>query len=189
MDPLTGDQDVLPDVAPRRQALLHDPVAFYLDGLQAESSRREMRRQLGRIARIVGYPSVDAVPWEHLRLPHYAEIRRKLLDYRADPENEPDKSLSPATVNNALAALRGVARSVWELGYMTAEEHARIEKGIKPARGSRLLAGRAAKNGELHALMDVCARDPSPAGVRDAAIIALLYATGIRRAELASLKL
>ncbi len=48
--------------------------------------------------------------------------------------------------------------------------------------------GRAIRQGELHALLDACSRDSSPAGVRDAAMIALLYGTGLRRAELAGLK-
>ncbi len=61
-------QSALPDVPPRSQILLRDPVAYYLDGL-AKSSRIEMRRQLARISRLIGYPSVDSVPWENLRLP------------------------------------------------------------------------------------------------------------------------
>jgi site-specific recombinase XerC len=178
----------LPDVAPRSQALLHDPVAFYLDGLEAESSREQMRRQLIRVARLAGVPSFEAVPWENLRLHHYAELAKRLRAYLRDPE-DPKSGLAPATVNLALSALRGVATAVWELGYMTAEEHARILKGLKPARGTRLPAGRSARRGEIGALLDACAADPSPAGARDAAMIALMYSTGLRRAELAGLRL
>ncbi len=176
------------DVPPRAQALLHDPVAFYLDGLEAESSREQMRRQLTRIARLAGFPSVDAVPWENLRLPHYAGLAKALRAYRRYAE-DPKSGLAPATVNLALSALRGVATAVWELGYMTAEEHARVLKGLKPTRGTRLPAGRSARKGEIGALLEACAADPSPAGARDAAMIALMYSTGLRRAELAGLRL
>ena len=180
----------LPDVAPRSRALLHDPVAFYLNGLGADSSRTEMRRQLARIARLVEYPGVEAVPWENLRLPHYAEIRRRLLEPRPDPADpEKPRRLAPSSVNLALAALRGVATAVWELGHMSAEEHARVLKGVKPARGTRLPAGRAARKGEIAALMRACAGDPSFAGVRDAAMVAIMYSTGLRRAEVAGLRL
>ncbi|MDP9381428.1 MAG: tyrosine-type recombinase/integrase, partial [Chloroflexota bacterium] len=179
---------MLPDVPPRTQVLLHDPVAFYLDGLEAESSREQMRRQLTRIARLVGCPTIEAVPWENLRLPHYAELANRLRVYRRDPEDA-NSGLAPATLNLALSALRGVATAVWELGYMTAEDHARVLKGLKPARGTRLPAGRSARRGEIGALLDACAKDPSPSGARDAAMIALMYSTGLRRAELAGLRL
>lgn len=45
-------------------------------------------------------------------------------------------------------------------------------------------AGRHIEGGELVALMRACMDDPAPAGVRDAAIIALAAASGARRAEL-----
>ena len=42
-------------------------------------------------------------------------------------------------------------------------------------------------SGEINALVESCFADPSPAGVRDAAILALLYAAGLRRSEVVSL--
>ena len=44
-------------------------------------------------------------------------------------------------------------------------------------------------NVQLGALLDAYAEDPSAAGARDAAIIALGYACGLRRAELVALDL
>ena len=58
---------------------------------------------------------------------------------------------------------------------------------MTPVRGSRLPAGRSLASGELVALLEACWRDRSLAGVRDAAIIALLYVGGLRRAEIAFL--
>ncbi len=77
-----------------------------------------MRRQLKGTARLASFPSVEAVPWENLCLPHYAELAKLLRAYRRDTQ-EPKSSLAPATVNLARSALRGVATAVWELGYMT----------------------------------------------------------------------
>jgi len=51
----------------------------------------------------------------------------------------------------------------------------------------RLPAGRAVPGGELKALVEACRRDPSPAGARDAAILAVLYIGGVRRTELVDL--
>lgn len=56
-------------------------------------------------------------------------------------------------------------------------------------KGSSLPAGRDLSLGEIAVLMQVCEDDASPAGARDAAIIALMYATGIRRASVVRLDL
>ncbi|MDP9351726.1 MAG: tyrosine-type recombinase/integrase [Chloroflexota bacterium] len=175
---------VLPDLPPRRQVLLHDPVASYLAGLD-ESTQEAVRRSLRRVAKLLEVPAPEAVPWESMRYGHYQAIKGKLLAYRRDSDN-PDSGLSPGTINLTLTHLRGVARQVWSLGYMTAEEWERV-KEIKPTKGERLPAGRDARAGELAALLEACGGDHSPAGVRDAAIIALLYSTGMRRAELVGL--
>ncbi len=184
LEPIHSDE--FPAIYPRRQALMHDPVATYLAGLD-EGTKGAVCRSLRRVARLMEAPSVDAVPWENLRYPHYQAIKGELLAYRRDPD-DPNSGLAPGTINLTLTHLRGIARQVWSLGYMTAEDWERV-KEVKPVSGSRLPAGRSVKGGEMHALMDVCAWDRSPAGVRDAAMIALLYATGLRRAELAGLRI
>jgi site-specific recombinase XerD len=153
----------------------HNPLLVYLASL-APSSRGTVLRNLRQVAKIFG-TSVEALNWAELRYPHVAAIREQLLA----------RDLAPATVNLTLAGLRGVAREAWNLGYMTAEEYARI-KSVKAARGSRLPAGRSASRGELGAVLDACAQDMSIAGIRDGAMIALLYAAGLRRAELAGLE-
>ncbi len=175
---------LLPDLSPRHQALMRDPVASYLDGLDGPT-HEAVRRSLRRVARLIDAASIDFVPWENLRYPHYQAIKGKLLAYRRDPDN-PNSGYAPGTINLTLTHLRGIARQVWSLGYMTAEEWERV-KEIKPTKGERLPAGRDASQGELAALLYACAKDSSPAGVRDGAMIALLYSTGMRRSELAAL--
>ena len=60
---------------------------------------------------------------------------------------------------------------------------------IESVKGSTIPAGRELQPGELSALMADCYSDNTPAGARDAAIIALSYATGLRRHELVNLDL
>src|SRR5690606_29951158 len=62
---------------------------------------------------------------------------------------------------------------------------------VRPVSGGQpdAAAGRALSFGEWAALFAVCASDDGPAGVRDAALIALLKVGGLRRAEVAALQL
>jgi integrase/recombinase XerD len=62
---------------------------------------------------------------------------------------------------------------------------------LKAVTGEKPVAavGRALKFGERVVLFAMCAVDGSPAGVRDAALIALFKIAGLRRAEMAALSL
>jgi len=156
-----------------------NPAAVYLSAL-APTGRAGMLSRLRKVAAILGGPGTDplALPWHTLRYEHVAAIRARL-------EAE---GLAPATVNLTLAALRGIAKAAFGLGLLDADALERIRQ-VKPVRGERLPAGRALSAGELAALMDVCANDPTAAGARDGAILAMLYTCGLRRAELVALPL
>jgi len=60
---------------------------------------------------------------------------------------------------------------------------------LRPLSGSRLPAGRDVNHDELTAVLATCQGDERAAGIRDAAVIALAYLSGTRRAELAALHL
>ena len=109
---------------------------------------------------------------------------------------------APGTINRALAAVRWYARRLADLLQDTpaqgdverrnrAEMVALSERvaSVRDVRGKRQPKGRHVATGELAALLAICERDPSPAGARDTAMIALAWATGARRAELAGLTL
>ena len=55
-------------------------------------------------------------------------------------------------------------------------------------RGKRVPKGRHLAAGELMALLEACLSEESAGGVRDAAVIAVAWATGLRRSELAGLR-
>jgi len=172
--------------APRPPAL--DPARVYLGSLRP-SGRRSMAARLRLVATLLGAPVPELVRWEALRFAHVAALVAHLVAPVAPVDgSDPGLGLSPASVNATLAALRGVATAAWNLGLLDIEDLARI-KAVKPVRGESLPAGRAVAAGELRALADVCAADAGPAGVRDAALIAVLYSAGLRRAELAALQL
>jgi integrase len=170
-----------------------NPAAVYLAGL-ANGSRRTMRAALDTIADMLIPPTAgNPVPptdgdfvsgadalslnWSALRFQHTTAIRSRLA-----------KKYSRATANKMLSALRGVLKAAWRLGQMTAEDYTRAAD-IKSISGSTLPRGRALTSGEITALLEACAADPSPAGARDAALIAVLRAGGLRRAEVCNLDL
>ncbi len=148
------------------------PAYVYLARL-GSGSRRTMTEALNTIAAIItnGKANFNVMPWAALRYQHTAAIRSAVME-----------KYKPATANKMLAALRGVLREAWRLGQMTAEEFHRAAD-IPTIKAQTLPRGRALASGEIAALMAVCGRDDSPAGSRDAALIALLYGAGLRRSE------
>ena len=169
-----------------------DPYSVYLGQLSGETLRT-IRGCLDRVARILagvrldepspedverGVPVVTGawVPWWELRYEGTAALRSVMLDI----------GWSPSHINKHLSALRRVLKESWRLGLMSAEDYHRAID-LEPVRGKREPAGRDVAETELDALLGTC--DSSPLGVRDAAVIALVYVTGVRRAEAAALTL
>lgn len=156
-----------------------NPALVYLARL-SESSRRPMKEGLNIIATLI-QPGCDYLtfPWHALRYQHTAAIRTQLAN-----------KYGASTANRHLSALRGVLKECWRLGYVTAEEYQRaidIET-IKGQKANAAEKGRHIKPGEFSALLAKC-DDGTKAGVRDAALIAIGYIAGLRRAELAGLQL
>jgi len=155
-----------------------NPAAVYIAAL-SPGSRRTMTHSLNTIAEMVsgGHHDALSLPWHELRFQHTAAIRAQLAE-----------RYKPNTANKMLSALRQVLKRCWRLGIMSREDYARAAD-LEGIQGETLPAGRAITGGELAALMDTCANDPSSAGARDAAIVAVLYSCGLRRAELVGLDL
>jgi integrase len=154
------------------------PAAVYLARL-APGSRRTMAASLDQIAGLLtgNRASMQSLEWSALRYQHTAALRALLSQLYA-----------PATANKMLAALRGVLKEAWRLGQVSAEDYHRAAD-IPSVRGTTLPRGRALSQAELAGLIGACVADTSPAGRRDAALIAVLYNCGLRRSELVALDL
>lgn len=176
---------IIPNVEPLGDPLppAENPAAVYLAGLTSSRSRRTMSNALRTIVALVMKADLSDVTedhmyafnWAGLRYPHTAAIRARLND-----------RYSTSTTNRMLSALRGVLKESWRLGLMSAEDYQRAVD-ISNVRGESVPAGRELSSGEILALVQTCKADESPIGVRDAAIIGLLYTCGLRREELVSL--
>ena len=155
-----------------------NPAVVYLESL-SKGSYWAVRHSLETIAQILAGEDADpwTFPWEDLRYQHTARVRRQLVDRYA-----------PATVNKMLSALRGVLKNAWRLGLMDADTYSRAV-AVENVRAKVQPKGRAVSREEVEALFRVCAEDRSPAGKRDAAMFAVLYGGGLRRAELCGLDL
>lgn len=151
----------------------------YIASLESQASRSTMAGCLNTIAGIArpGY-DLRNFPWHALRYEHTQAIRARLAemyDYQ--------------TANKMLSALRQTLKRAWRLGQMSADDYMRAAD-IANVKGSKAdqAAGRALTLGELMALVASC-NDGTPSGTRDAAILAVAYSCGLRRAELVNLDL
>jgi integrase/recombinase XerD len=152
------------------------PAESYVAGL-APGSRRAQAPALVRIARLLGTDDPRAIAWWKLTPEVVDAIRAQLVDHGA-----------PATTNRVLSALRGALRAAWRAGLMDAAAY-QAARDVRGARGSRLPRGRAVATEEWRRLFREIGHAPSPIRERDAALVALAYAGGFRRAELVALDL
>ena len=107
-----------------------------------------------------------------------------------------DTGRATTGINQALAAVRWWSRKLADMAHeadlpedvkrRTVEQSLRVAE-VGNVDGQRLPVGRIITTGELAALMAACAADESPAGARDAAIIAVEAKAGMRRGELVRL--
>jgi integrase/recombinase XerD len=171
---------------PSAVPLDQNPAAVYLASL-SDGSRLTMRGALNTIGELLGVSELRdadwrdmrclAVPWANLRYAHTAAIRAQLQERYA-----------PATANKLLAALRRVLKEARRLRQISADDYDQAVD-LRTIRAERLPRGRQLADAEVVALMRVCADDPTPGGARDAALIAVLRGTGMRRAEVVALDL
>lgn len=150
------------------------PLYEYMLSLQSPRSRVAMLAAL-RIGLAQVNITPEAFDWSKLRDNLILGILAKL-----------NARYAPATINNVLAAFKGVAKRVWAHEFITTREYEMI-RSVKNVHGSRLAKGRALSEQELHALFAGLSNVDSIRAHRDAAIFALLTECGLRRAECAGL--
>jgi site-specific recombinase XerD len=158
--------------------LTEHPASVYLSSLAPGSSPTQ-KRSLSLIAQLLTNGEADylTLDWAALRYKHTAAIRAALI-----------KNYEPATVNRVLCALRRVLKEALRLELMSPVDYARAVD-ITSVKASKELRGRALSQDEIDSLMKICFSDRTPAGFRDAALIAILRGAGLRRAEVVKLDL
>lgn len=158
--------------------LTSHPAAVYLGSL-SHGSQRAMRSSLNAIAFVLTDGECDCftLNWSKLRYRHTAAIRTALK-----------QRLAPNTVNKMLVALRRVLKEAYRMDLIEMTDYTKaIDLANIKAAGE--LRGRALNEDEISSLIESCLSQRTPLDLRDAAVIAILRIGGIRRQELADLKL
>ena len=159
------------------QAKLQWPVlSEYLGGL-SPATRGVMRSRLGAVAVLLGEDYED-VHWHELAAERVEGIREALLD----------GGTAPGTVNVGLAAIRGLARTAYDLRMIEYDQYHGVQE-LRNCPTEPAPTGRPATHGELSALFTTCNSDHGAAGVRDAALLAALYAGALECREAVNLDL
>lgn len=170
-----------------------DPMRQYLDSLNSDVGRAGILHSLKLVyslsgldytddgeANTVGY--VPALFWLNFNPGQFAAIRARMIE----------EKYKPATVNHALSAVRGVINAMWQLGYIEKDTAERLCSIKSVTNHTDEPAGREIALTEMRSILFHCELDiADPArgasAARDAAMMSLMWSTGIRRNELALL--
>jgi site-specific recombinase XerD len=159
-----------------------NPVVSYLASLGSKDSRRVQKTALDQIAFALSNGVIEdclQFPWERLDYGTVTAIKAWL-----------DNKYAPATVNRYLCAVRRVIKEAWRHHLITAEEYQRATD-VSSVSAGRLPTGRELETEEIRDLIQACLADVSnpTLGIRDAAVISLMYSSGLRRAEVVALNI
>ncbi len=169
---------------PRLPAFEYDedenPATVYLSRQRGHTERTQ-RSALEQVADMLtnGRIGLEQLPWHQIRTKHINALIGRFEDH----------GYAPASANKYLSALRAVLKQARRQRLLDQETLADL-LDIKGISGKTEPRGRALRAEELERLFKACYADENTAaGMRDLAILALLYGCGLRRSELAALEL
>ncbi|MEG0242846.1 MAG: tyrosine-type recombinase/integrase [Pseudomonas sp.] len=156
-----------------------NPLTLYLARL-APSSQLTMRYVLQDAADRLGFEEINLedIDWHLLQPEHVMALVAVLRE----------DGYAPNTSSLYVNAVRGVMNEAWRISLIS-QEHLLKMRSVKATAGTRLSQGHNLRRTLIRELMDVCAADPRPQGLRDAAVIGILYGSGMRKSESVNLDL
>lgn len=158
---------------------LRNPLTLYLTRL-APSSQLTMRYVLQNAADRLGFEDInlEEIDWHLLQPEHVIALVAALRE----------DGYAPNTSSLYVNAVRGVMNEAWRMSLIT-QEHLLKMRTVKASAGTRLGQGRNLRRTLIREMMEACAADPRPQGLRDAAVIGILYGSGMRKSESVNLDL
>lgn len=157
----------------------HSPYTLYLNSL-ATNGRKSMASLLKRSATILGHTGpIEQFAWDQLTFEKVHTVRAQMIEL----------GYAVNSVNLALAALRGIANSAFNLNQLSAENMHRIH-AIKLVKGSPLRPGRRLTQQEVQQLIKTCKSLPDKRRrFRALALLHVGIGAGLRCAEICSLNI
>ena len=158
---------------------LRNPLTLYLARL-APSSQLTMRYVLQDAADRLGFEDInlEEIDWHLLQPEHVIALVAALRE----------DGYAPNTSSLYVNAVRGVMNEAWRMSLIS-QEHLLKMRTVKASAGTRLGQGRNLRRTLIREMMEACAADPRPQGLRDAAVIGILYGSGMRKSESVNLDL
>jgi site-specific recombinase XerC len=155
-----------------------NPAVFYLASLRSNRSRITMHDSLNIVAGILtGTTDAFACDWASVRYQQVLELRTRLAE-----------RYSPATVNKMLSGLRSTTKAAWRLGQITTEDYQKAVS-VKRFRPEKSPPQAEISRENVDALMQACKQDQGLYGIRDTAIIGLLFNYNLKPSAVAALNL
>lgn len=215
----TGLSTDLLDQDDPRQHSERNPAFLYIQSLPSEASRLTVASFTARFVRhwnaMMGEPFLPdhlgafaVSDIEHENVSGHADKNRNLKTAIAAPwrtltngilvavmerirmatvDNPNDDAMNPSTYNSYLAAIKGIARKAHLARLIPSDEFDLItdNRSIKYTREKR--SGVLIE--EVQEVVDMCLKEGTKAGLRDALLFLLLFGCGPRRSELAGIDL
>jgi len=136
-----------------------------------------MTSQLKQIKKILEWHgATETQPFHMLGYAQIEQIKQKLVS----------NNKSNRTINHAITGLKGIVKTGFLMGQANEKSWLQVQ-AIKSLKISATKRGAALSSDNVQALLQECALDKRAIGKRDAAILAVFLATGLRRFELSNL--
>lgn len=156
-----------------------NPYTYYIRRFNNIGSRRTTHCVLQSAAALLGATTdrLDEVPWDRIRRPHLIELVHQMLDL----------GFARKSVKLHLTCLRGVIHQACLLQMVPPSVDSDAQRPIRFSPTPKPPVSIGAPASAVKAILKNCISDWRYQGVRDAAIVALIYWAGFQRAEAAAI--
>lgn len=150
----------------------------YLNSCSSGKSQERIASELRRLAKLLCIPSVDEIDWLHFS-------RASVVDLLGRPELKKRKA---SAQNFTLSVIKRLCEEACYAQLLPDTLYLAIKR-IPNFRGIRCPSPTCLTQDEMSKMLRNCAEEKSIKGIRDAAILAVGLGCGLRRSEIAQLRL